>query len=85
MTAPPEPIAIVEKNSREDVRVSLDEFHGVQLIDVRTFADFKAGAVESRGPTKKGVSLNIARLPALIAGLEAARDEARRRGLLPGD
>lgn len=77
-------VAVIDKNSREDVRVTLDEYSGHQLIDVRTFADFKAGNVEGRGPTKKGVSLNVAKLPALIDALEAARDEAQRRGLLPG-
>lgn len=84
MDTPPDHVAVVEKNSREDVRITLDEYHGVQLIDVRTFADFTAGTIETRGPTKKGVSLNVSRLPDLIAGLEAARTEAVRRGLLPG-
>ena len=75
-------IATIEKNSREDVRIALDEFHGAQLIDVRTFADFTSGGPDDRKPTKKGVSLNVAKLPALIAALERARDEAERRGLL---
>lgn len=77
-------IAVIEKNSQEDERVSLDEYSGHQLIDVRTYADFKTGNVETRGPTKKGVSLNVAKLPDLIDALTAARDEAQRRGLLPG-
>jgi len=77
-------IAIVAKNAREDVRVTLDEFKGTQLVDVRTFADFAAGPVETRGPTKKGISLSVARLPDLIDALEAARSEAQRRGILPG-
>lgn len=75
-------IAVIEKNTLEDVRVSLDEYSGHQLIDVRTYVDFKSGNVEGRGPTKKGVSLNIAKLPDLIAALEDARSEAERRGLI---
>lgn len=78
-----DPIAIIEKNTQEDVRVTLDEYSGHQLIDVRTFVDFKSGNTEGRGPTKKGVSLNVAKLPDLIAALETARGEAERRGLLP--
>lgn len=82
--ADPRPVAIVPKNSREEVRVCLTQFSGLDLIDVRTYADFSAGVVDVRGPTKKGVSLNIERLPDLIAALEAAREEAQRRGLLNG-
>lgn len=76
-------VATIQKNSMEDVRVTLDEFSGHQLIDVRIYADFKTGNVETRGPTKKGVSLNISRLPDLIAALVTAKAEAERRGLLP--
>ena len=31
-------IGTVEKNSLEEIRVSLDEFHGHHLVDVRTYA-----------------------------------------------
>ena len=78
----PHPCAVIPKNSREEVRVCLDEFGGHQLVDVRVYADFNAGPVETRGPTKKGVALAVERLPDLIEGLEAARAEAIRRGLL---
>lgn len=67
-----------------DVRVALDEFHGVDLIDVRVWADFKAGpAGVVRAPTKKGVALNVRSLPELIQALQKAQEEAQRRGLLP--
>lgn len=78
----PHPIAVIAKNSREEVRVCLDEFAGHQLVDIRTYADYSAGVVEMRGPTKKGVSLAVERLPDLIEGLEVAKAEAIRRGLL---
>lgn len=73
-------IAMIEKNSLEDVRVTLDEYSGHRLIDVRNYADFKTGNVEARGPTKKGISLKVDKLPELIAALESAREEAQRRG-----
>lgn len=76
-------VAIIEKNSLEEVRVTLDQYSGHHLIDVRVYADFRSGNVETRGPTKKGVSLNIAKLPDLIRGLAQAMEEAKRRGLLP--
>jgi len=75
-------IAIVEKNSREDVRIAIDEFRGTQIVDVRVFANFN-GDAEERSPTKKGVSLKVERLPALIEALGQAKEEAVRRGLLP--
>lgn len=77
-------IAIVEKNSREDVRIAIDEFRGTQLVDIRVFADFNSNEADTRTPTKKGVSLKIERLPDLIRALEKAKEEAARRGLLPG-
>lgn len=77
-------IAIIPKNSREEVRVALDEYQGAQLVDVRIFADYAAGDVDGRCPTKKGISLKVERLDDLIAGLASARAEAQRRGLLPG-
>lgn len=75
-------LATIPKNSREDCRVALDEYQGHTLIDVRLWADFAAGPVASRCATKKGVALDVSRLPALIDALEAARTEAERRGLL---
>ena len=77
-----DPIAIIEKNAREDVRVSIERFGGADLIDVRAWVWGSAEPADRR-PTRKGVCLNVAKLPALIAALETARDEALRRGLLP--
>ena len=75
---------VIPKNSAEDVRVALTEFNGHDLVDVRIFTDFRAGAAQVRGPTKNGVSLNVTALPALIEALGRARDEAERRGLIGG-
>jgi hypothetical protein len=80
----PQIIATVEKNTLEEVRVALDEFHGIDLIDIRVFADFTGTHAEKR-PTKKGISLKVAKLPELIEALEKARAEAERRGLLTAD
>lgn len=79
MTDAPDFIATLTKNSREDVRVSLAEFGGVDLVDLRIWASFDGA---ERRPTKKGVSLKVTSLSELIKGLQAARDEAQRRGLI---
>jgi hypothetical protein len=72
-------ISTIQKNSRETVRVALDEFRGVQLIDIRVVVDGHSGVPV---PTKKGVNLKIELLPELVAALQAAELEARRLGLL---
>lgn len=63
-------IAEIEKNSREVVRISIDEFKGHRLIDIRVFAAW--GDDDILKPTKKGVSLKIERLPDLIDALSQA-------------
>lgn len=75
-------VGVIPRNGAEDVRVTLSSYAGHALIDVRTFADL--GDADERRATRKGVSLKLARLPALIAALVEAEKEARRRGLLDG-
>lgn len=73
-------IATIPKNGRESVRIALDQFHGIDLVDIRVLLHGDDGAEPQL--TKKGVSLRLAKLPALIAALRDAEVEARRRGLL---
>ena len=82
MSAEPTMIAVVAKNSSEDVRIALSDYAGHDLIDIRVYADLKAGSMVTRGPTKRGVALSVHKIDDLIAGLTQARDEAERRGLL---
>lgn len=74
-------VGLIEKNGREQVRVALRAYKGVQLVDVRIY--YLAEGDELR-PTSKGVSLKIGKIGELIAGLQAAEAEARRRGLIGG-
>lgn len=73
-------IAEIAKNSTEHVRVNLDEFRGTHVVDVRVFTAY--GDRAEPGPTKKGVSLRVDRLPELIAGLQKAEAAARAQGLI---
>ena len=76
-------IASLEKNRRERLRVALDRYQGVDLIDLRITVDLSASSgVQS--PTKKGVALRIEQLPALRAALAEAEATARAMGLLSG-
>ena len=72
-------IAIIPKNKREDIRISLSKFEELDLLNIRVFVDYSDG---SRGPSKKGISIRIAQLPAIIEALQQAELEARRRGLI---
>lgn len=80
--APVTVIATIDKNQREEIRVALSAFKGVELVDLRVFAD-SANAPE-RIATKKGLACRVGMLPALIVALQDAEAEARRRGLIGG-
>ena len=58
-----EVIASFEKNSMEEVRVSLTEFKGKQLIDLRVYYQPEDG--EEKRPTKKGITISPEKFPEL--------------------
>ena len=72
-------IAIVPKNARERVQVSLTRYHEHDLVDVRVYADNG----EEWVATAKGVALRTVMLPALAVALKDAEREAQLAGLLP--
>lgn len=72
-------IATIPKNAREQLRVSLTEFKGHDLIDVRVYAD----TGEKLVATRKGITASVDHLPAIVAALQRAMTEARAAGLLP--
>jgi hypothetical protein len=73
--------ADLEKNRSERLRIALDRYAGVDLIDLRLTVELTAGS-GLRAPTKKGVSCRLAMLPDIIAGLQRAEALAREQGLL---
>lgn len=75
-------IATIPKNSREEVRISLSEFRGVDLINLRIWFDAKDG---DKRPSKDGLALRLEKLPDLIQALQGAEHEARRAGLLAAE
>lgn len=82
MTALPLAVASLPLGDRAEVRVTLDTFNGKARVDIRTWADYHAGPVLTRRPTKKGVSLPIADLPALALALGVAVETARELDLI---
>lgn len=71
-------IADLEKNATERVRVTLTEYNGRNLCDIRVYTEYKSSG--EVGPTKKGVSLRVEMLPALIAALTEAHGKAVASG-----
>ncbi|MGY4409120.1 hypothetical protein ACVWW4_000856 [Bradyrhizobium sp. LB7.1] len=81
-----EPVEIAKfwknRGRYESLHVSLSEYEGHPLINVRVYTTGTDGIDR---PTPKGVSLGIRKLPELARALVKAEAEARRRGLLDAD
>ena len=70
---------VLEKNSRESLVINQSEFKGVKLVDVRVFYKDDAGDLK---PTKKGVSVRLEQLDALIKALSTVSATAREQELV---
>jgi hypothetical protein len=81
-----EPITIVKfwKNRRrnESVHVTLSEYEGRTLINVRTYSTGTDGIDR---PTPKGIAMAIDKLPELARSLAKAEAKARALGLLEAE
>lgn len=69
-------IATIPKNSNEEILVSLDNFQGHDLLNMRVW--FRASDGEMR-PGRKGLSVNVALIPELLGALAASRDVVNGR------
>lgn len=72
-------IAEWPRNSRETLRVRLDQFNGRDIIDVRSWYEAKDCELK---PGRAGICLAVSHLPRLVAALTEALEEAERRGLI---
>ena len=79
----PEPVIISKfwKNRRrnESVHVTLSEYEGHSLINVRVYATGTDGVDR---PTPKGIAIGIGKLPELARALSTAETKARELGLI---
>jgi hypothetical protein len=77
-----EPILIAEWPIKrgEIVRVTLKDYKGTRLIDIRKFFEREDGDFS---PTSKGIALNIKHLNRLSAAIKEASAVAYQRGLMP--
>jgi hypothetical protein len=65
-----EVITKMEKNSQEEIRFSLQEYRGTDLVDIRVYYD---GGSSAKIPTKKGISIPIERFEELMECLRKAK------------
>ncbi|MEI4473355.1 transcriptional coactivator p15/PC4 family protein [Frigidibacter sp. MR17.24] len=54
------------KNSREEVRISLDDFRGMRVVNLRVWFETQDGTMR---PGKQGLALRVEALPELLHGL----------------
>jgi hypothetical protein len=64
-------IAAIPKGKRAELRVSVNEWKGLLTIDLRLWFEPKDGG--AWGPSRKGVSIDAAKIDALIDGLLLAK------------
>ena len=79
MTAPSLSVASIRKNSREEVRISLDVFNGQRLFNSRVFFEAEDGV--SR-PGKAGLALRLECLEAYAEAVTSALLLAKSKGFL---
>jgi hypothetical protein len=59
------PVHTLQKNNREQVRISLNEYKGVEYIDIRIFYQAK----DEFKPTRRGVTVPKRLYPELLQGM----------------
>ncbi len=73
-------IAIIKKNDTSDVRVRIIDLYGRRFVDLRHFSEVGPHTARKYVPTKKGLSVSIELLPALIEGLQEAETRLSGKG-----
>lgn len=66
-------IASIRKNAREEFRVSLDQVHGLTLVNIRVWYD----ADGEMRPGKQGIAVRPEMLPDLLTALGKAAETAK--------
>ena len=71
-------VASFEKNTKEEVRVSIDDFHGKKLVNMRVF--YREG--EEWKPGRQGLALSVDLYRDLAMAVAAVGEELKSRGVL---
>ena len=73
-------IFTIDKNKREQLRVRLRKYNGFDLLDARIFE--QDDKQQRMVPSKRGWAIRVGLVDELIDGLEQARGELKRGGLI---
>ena len=72
-------IGTIHKNAREEIRVSLGEFNGHQLLNLRVWFEAEDGSMR---PGKSGLAFRVDRLEEFHKTIGHALVVAKRKGLV---
>jgi hypothetical protein len=72
-------IAQFEKNKKEEVRISVETFHGRQIINIRVFYKDDDGTFK---PGKQGIAVSVERYKELAAAILELGQHLKSKGLL---
>ena len=64
-------LGTIPKNSREEIRVTLDEYQGHELVSLRVWFESPDGDMR---PSKKGLAFRRELLPQILEALSGASD-----------
>ena len=73
-------VAMIPKNSTEDVKVEIQEYNGYDLVGLRVFAKDPLG--QEPRPTRKGITFRLHMLRPMIEALRDCEQIVQEAGLL---
>lgn len=73
------PVATIKKNSREEIRVSLDVFNGHRVFNMRVFYEAEDGSMR---PGKNGLAFTLDKLEPFAEAVTTGLMQAKAKGLL---
>ena len=68
-------IAEIQKNLKERIRVSIEEYRGHKFIDLRVYFEAENGEWK---PTKKGIALNSDSVEAVVEALQKGTESLEK-------
>jgi len=74
-----EVIAQFQKNSREEIRVTINEFKNNKYIHLRTYVGFEG---DEKKPTPKGIAIAVELYPELKKAMELLEKSLAEQGLI---
>jgi hypothetical protein len=58
---------VIHKNTKEEVRIGVNEYKGNTLASIRVFAQFGKDESAERQPTQKGITVSLQKLEDLVS------------------